>query len=148
MRKKNSAPLLIALALTANACIVVVEDEHGRDSSFGSTYEYGYSMWFNDANVYCEYDAVDNWSRWTFVASPDTSWGEDEIDEVYVDILGAYAYTYTNWFQLTPRGHGEWAVSFDNYGGAGNSYYCGSSYDFQFTAYDYDDYYTITWVYW
>ena len=140
--------LFLVIMLVCSGCIVRIADDGSRHDSSSPYDGYSYNMWFNDADVYCEYDAVDSWSRWTMTASPDTSYGDGEIADVYVDIVGSYSYTYVNSWRLTPQGNGRWAVSFDNYGGHGTSYYCGSSYDFQFTAYDYEGYYTTTWYYW
>ena len=57
-------------------------------------------MWFNDANVYCEYDTEHQRSNWTLLGTPDTSYGGDEIESVWVEILGSYLYTYVNQFEL------------------------------------------------
>jgi|TARA_Y100000310_G_C20136899_1_gene558443 hypothetical protein len=105
-------------------------------------------MWFEEVDIYCEYDAPEQWSYWTLIAVVDTTAGSREIDDVYVDIGGSYAYTYNNSFRLTPDQYGTWSYTFQNYGWEGNSYYCGSSYDFQFTAYDYYGNYITTWYYW
>mgnify|MGYP003660286382 FL=1 len=136
--------ILLACALTSG-CIVVVDD---YEREFGPYDGYTYSIWFNDADVYCEYDTTHQRSTWTVVASPDTSYGEDEIEDVYVEILGSYVYSYQTYFLLTPQGNGEWRRSFDNQGPIGAAYHCASSYYFEFTAYDYDGYYGSTGVEW
>jgi hypothetical protein len=105
-------------------------------------------MWFNDADVYCEYDSEHRRSKWTLVASADTSYGTDELESVWVEILGSYLYTYVNYFELTPQSNDEWRYSFDNQGGPESSYHCANYYEFEFTAYDYDGFYTTTWVDW
>ena len=115
---------------------------------FGPYRGYEYTMWFNDANVYCEYDTEHQRSNWTLLGTPDTSYGGDEIESVWVEILGSYLYTYVNQFELAPQTNGEWRYSFDNQGSPESSYHCSNYYEFEFTAYDYDGYYTSTWVEW
>jgi hypothetical protein len=136
---------LLLVCVVASGCVVVLDD---YDRDFGPYRGYSYAMWFNDADVYCEYNTTDQRSTWTLVASPDTSYGEDEIEEVHVEILGSYLYSYKTYYFLTPQANGKWRYSFDNQGPIGTAYHCGSSYDFEFTAYDYDGYYTSTGVEW
>jgi hypothetical protein len=141
---RHELGILLVCALTSGC--VVVTDDYRRD--FGPYNGYTYNMWFNDADVYCEYDTEHRRSKWTLLASPDTSYGTDEIESVWVEILGSYAYTYVNYFELTPQSNEEWRYSFDNQGGPEVSYHCGNYYEFEFTAYDYNGYYTATWVGW
>jgi hypothetical protein len=137
---------IVLLPLLCAGCVIWWEDSpNSRDSGYNSV---NYDMWFEDVEVYCEYDPMGPGSLWTLTAQPTTVWGYDEIDEVYVDILGSYAYTYVNSFRLTPGAYGVWSYSFYNYGAHGDSYYCGSTYDFEFTAYDYYDNAVSTWYYW
>ena len=141
--------LLVGLSLCLTGCIFVVPvpDDNSRSAN-GWTRDYWYEMWFNDADIYCEYDAADTRSSWTFIAFPDTSYGTDEIEDVYVDIGGSYPYTYINSFRLLPDDNEEWRVSFDNIGSPENSYHCSNHYEFEFIVYDYDGYYASTWVDW
>ena len=138
---------IVLLPLFLVGCVVWYEDSDPSRSRQDYSY-YNYDMWFEDAEVYCEYDAIGGGSLWTLRAYPTTLWGYDEIAEVYVYIAGSYLYTYVNSFRLTPGAYGVWTYSFYNYGGYGDSYYCGSSYDFEFTAYDYYDNFVTTWYYW
>ena len=137
---------IVALCLLlGSGCVWWVVD----DTSSGSHPHYDYyEMWFQDVDVYCEYNAIEEGSYWTVVAMPESTGGYDEIDEVYVEIAGSYTYTYANSFRLTPNSYGTWSYSFYNYGSAGNSYYCGSQYDFEFIAYDDYNNYVTMWYYW
>ena len=144
LKLKNNIGLI--LCLICAGCIWWVppnEDRPHRDTYYNLS-----EMWFEEVDVYCEYNAPDQWSNWTFVTYADTTEGPEEIDEIYVDIVGSYTYTYNNSFRLTPYSYGMWSYSFQNHGTAGNSYYCGSSYEFQFTAYDYWGNYITTWYDW
>ena len=107
-----------------------------------------YEMWFDDADIYCQYETQHQRSTWTLVAIPDTSYGFDEIESVWVEIVGSYLYTNVNHFELTPYPDGYWRYVFDNQGSPEGSYHCGNAYEFEFTAYDYNGYYTTTWVEW
>ena len=138
---RHELGILLACTLTSG-CVWWVDGASSHHSP-GS-----YNMWFNDADVYCEYDTEDRRSTWTLVASPDTSYGTDEIESVWVEILGSYAHTYVNYFEMTPQPNDEWRYSFDNQGGPEVSYHCGNYYEFEFTAYNYSGYYTATWVGW
>ena len=142
-RIKNSITLFLCLVL--GGCIWWPT---GTSSDDYYPHSSTYDMWFEEVDIYCEYDAPEQWSYWTLIAVVDTTAGSREIDDVYVDIGGSYAYTYNNSFRLTPDQYGTWSYTFQNYGWEGNSYYCGSSYDFQFTAYDYYGNYITTWYYW
>jgi hypothetical protein len=143
----SSRILLLGLVcLGASSCIWSPQHSHRDD--FGPYQGYDYEIWFNSANIYCEYDTEHQRSHWTLVGTPDTSYGTDEIESVWVDILGSYLYTYVNQFELTPQVNADWRYSFDNQGSPENSYHCANHYEFEFTAYDYDGYYTSTWVEW
>ena len=136
----------LILCLIGTGCIWWVpypEERPHRDTYYNLS-----EMWFEEVDVYCEYNAPEQWSNWTLVATADTTEGIEEIDEIYVDIGGSYTYTYNASFRLTPNLYGLWSYSFQNHGWEGNSYYCGSSYDFQFTAYDYNGNYISMWYYW
>ena len=147
---KNLSKLAIGavVAVSMGACIWVINPDDDGDNLSGTHHGPHYDMWFSDVDVYCEYDAVSHWSDWTLVAEPDTTYGYDEIAEVRVDIAVAYTYTYTDSYRLTPNGTGAWSYSFQSYGWEGNSYYCGTSYDFEFIAYDHYDNYVSSWYYW
>ena len=136
----------LILGIMLGGCVVVLED---RDrSQFGPYQGYGYEIWFNDADVYCQYDVADQISQWTLVANPDTSYGVDEIEDVYGEIDGSFLHTSVSLFRLSPVSEEEWQVTFDNIGNPDNSYHCANRYDFLFTAYDYDGHYASTWVEW
>jgi len=135
------------MASMLGGCILVLDDGRNSDSYHDGNYGF-YEMWFNDASVYCEYNVTEEVSRWTLVANPDTSEGERAIADVCASIEGSYLHTYTNLFHLAPVSEGEWRVSFDNIGTPDNSYHCMNSYDFVFTAYDYDGYQVSEWVRW
>jgi hypothetical protein len=134
------------ICLGIAGCIWTPRETQHRD--FGPYRGYEYEIWFNKANIYCEYDTEHRRSKWTLVGTPDTSYGNDEIESVWVEILGSYLYTYVNQFELAPQTNGEWRYSFDNQGSPESSYHCSNYYEFEFTAYDYDGYYTSTWVEW
>lgn len=138
---------LIGLAGVLSGCMVV--RPYDRDRPRDDTPPYGwYDLWFQDAEVYCEYSVADQISHWTLVANPDTTDGPGEIDDVYASIEGSYLYSYNAVFHLAPVSEGEWRASFDNIGTPENSYHCINSYDFLFTAYDYSGYQVAQWVEW
>ena len=139
---------LSSVVVMLGGCVVVVEAPPRGSGGFGPYKGYTYEMWFNDADVYCQYDVANQLSHWTLVANPDTSYGVDEIEDVYAQIDGSFLHTSVSLFQLAPVGHEEWRTTFDNIGNPDNSYHCSNQYDFIFTAYDYDGYYTSTWVEW
>ena len=134
------------LCVFLNACVIAVDDRHRSD--FGSYGDHSYAMWFDDADIYCEYDSLHQRSKWTLVAAANTSYGPAEVESIWVEILGSYLHTYVSVFELTPALNGEWMYSFDNQGSPEGSYHCMNYYEFEFVAYDYDGYYTSTWVSW
>jgi len=144
---KNLSALVIITML--GGCILWVSDPRERQSQdFGPWSGYSYEIWFNDVDVYCQYNSDSQRSSWLIVAVPDTSYGEGEIESVTVEILGSYPYSYVTIFDLMPHWDGRWRVEFDNQGPIGSAYHCVSSYEFEFVAYDYDGFYTRTWVDW
>ena len=153
MRKDVMMKSLIKVAaiggITAlvGGCLVLVEHPSDRGSHY-THFPGVYDVWFNDAAVYCEYSVGDQISHWTLVANPDTTYGPDEIEDVYASIEGSELYSYNTVFSLAPVAQDEWRVSFDNIGSPENSYHCANSYDFLFRAYDYADHPAAEWVVW
>ena len=144
--QKNALKFLRRFILLSSLCLSgCVWWVDGAGSHHSPAY---YDLWFEEVEVYCEYDPVDPGSLWTVVATVDSLAGYDEIDEVYVTIAGSFSYTYVNSFRLTPNSFGTWSYSFYNHGSLGTSYYCGSRYDFEFVAYDDYNNYVTMWYYW
>jgi hypothetical protein len=139
------AEVMLLLGIMTTLGCIYVPPEHSHHDSW-HTHES--DLWFNDADVYCEYNGSESRSTWTFIASPDSFYGPQEIEDVYVDILGSYLYSYVTSFRLTPTSETTWQYSFDNQGSPENSYHCGNHYEFEFVAYDYYGYYTATGVVW
>jgi len=137
-----------SVAVMLGGCFIVLEEPHRGGDGFGPHNGYVYNMWFNDAAVYCQYDVAEHISHWTLAANPDTSYGIDEIEDVYAEIDGSFLHTSVSLFHLSPVGEDEWRTTFDNIGTPDNSYHCSNQYNFLFTAYDYDGHYTSTWVEW
>ncbi len=129
---------LVASTALLGGCFIFIEEPPYRS----------YDMWFEDATVYCEYNVEEQISSWTLVTNVDTSYGPGQIEDVYATIDGSYLYTFVNTFHLRPVGEDEWRVSFDNVGTTSDSYHCLNTYDFLFTAYDFEGHYVSTWERW
>ena len=148
---KKFSEILTALSVITmlGGCLVwVVEPRERETQHFGPWSGYSYDIWFNDVDIYCQYDSEFQRSSWLFRAEPNTSYGEAEIEGVSVEILGSYSYSYMTLFELVPSWDGHWRVEFDNQGPIGSAYHCGSSYEFEFMAYDYDGFYALKRVDW
>ena len=148
-RKMSEILSTLSLMIMLGGCVVWVVEPRERDTQdFGPWSGYSYEIWFNDIDVYCQYDTEFQRSSWLMRAEPDTSYGQDEIEAVTEEILGSYAYSYVTLFDLVPDWDGRWRVEFDNQGPIGSAYHCGSTYEFEFVAYDYDGFYARSWVDW
>lgn len=136
--------LFLTLLLTLSGCDIFIEwpsSPHSKDIVIIQNDPY-HSLFIDDATASCHWDNYYYDYIWEFDLWIDHSYGPREIIDVYVDVWdGGY---FVDSFPLYHDFNGHWDSYWIEW--SETNLYCGSHYEFEFVAYDWnghEDYLTV-----